>query len=620
MMNLKQIQKAKVPLRGLGAFHEARNRLNNLKVLQETSPSLSVYRAEDLKVYLNHAIPNRAAGIPKALYEAGFDAYIVGGAIRDILVNRKPTDIDISTAAVPDQVQAVFGKRCRIIGRRFILCLVRNRSPDLYDVSTFRDNNEQEEWMHLQFEKQRKKFLALYQGRDSHRIACLEAIRLMADEDSNNYLSSSQAITADADDLPFVSGKTIAGSNNFCESLLVDAQRRDFTINALYGDLVNDLIIDPYDGVKHLAEKRLVSVINPWLSMVIDPMRIIRALNAASKLDLDIDQDLHLAIFDCKNYLRTVATDRLVEYLIKCVTGGTAMKFMHYLIQYNIVAQIHPFLNRIVIEELIGKASLNYIPPLRPALLNKLESWLFYFYKTMQDNNFELDYPPFLSPTMVMIFASSLVTDTRVKDKATVNPAFILASFRVISFLEAYSFIRDEYRKKDKTVTLDVVNSLLDNLFSNIHIRAHNDRENAKQILRNFVDIYFTKPQDHMRKHFASPMFRAGFSLYITFVSLFQVSEQQYRHSEIWRAYAAEYNRTKGSKPSKGGREHNDFSAKPHSNFYIPKDVIEQIAPYVASATFANIYYQQQNYQVAQATNGEAFDILLQPFENLVPK
>lgn len=124
---------------------------NSLTNFKKHVPTLRVYHASDLNINFDEDLDS-SIDIVRKLKKAGHDAYIVGGAIRDLCFGIEPTDVDISTSATPEQVQAVFKRRARIIGRRFIICLIHNfNGEEPYEVSTFRRDNEEETRFSLEY-------------------------------------------------------------------------------------------------------------------------------------------------------------------------------------------------------------------------------------------------------------------------------------------------------------------------------------------------------------------------------------------------------------------------------------------------------------------------------------
>ncbi len=206
------------------------------------------------------------------LVQAGYEAYIVGGAIRDLLIGATPKDYDISTSATPEQVKKVFGHRnCHIIGRRFRLAHVY-ADGKLYEVSTFR----------------RRPSVAERKGK---------------------Y----------ADD-----GIMIWNDNCF-GTLHDDAGRRDFTVNSLYFDVVGKQnIIDLHGGVSDIRN-RIVRVIgDPAERMDEDPVRMLRALKLVGKGEFTLEHSLENVIHQHAEKIKLASSARLFEELLKILAQPNA--------------------------------------------------------------------------------------------------------------------------------------------------------------------------------------------------------------------------------------------------------------------------------------------------------
>lgn len=202
-------------------------------------------------------IDSHAYRIVKNLQDGGFETYLVGGCVRDLLVGIHPKDFDIATNASPQQVRKKVSNSY-IIGRRFRLVLVK-RGDQQFEIATFRRNVTAEE---------------------------------QADESSN-----------------------IEGDNYFgtCEE---DARRRDFTINALFYDPVHHKLIDYCNGLKDIEERVLRMIGDPKERLIEDSIRILRAIRLSQKINFVIDSDMRNAIVECASELKkSVLPRRREEYL-----------------------------------------------------------------------------------------------------------------------------------------------------------------------------------------------------------------------------------------------------------------------------------------------------------------
>lgn len=229
-------------------------------------------------------IQNRAAlKVLDGLHQAGFQAYLVGGAVRDLLLNKIPKDFDVATDATPEQVTRVF-RRSRMIGRRFQIVHV-SIGAEIIEVSTFRGGEH---------------------------VKQNELGRIMQD---NAYGSIEQ-----------------------------DAERRDFTCNALYYDVKRQQILDYHHGVRDIQARRLVMIGEPSERYHEDPVRILRAVRLSGKLGFTVDEATAQPIASCSYLLRKEPVARLFDELLKILFSGCARGCLKQLTALNINQAIHPLL------------------------------------------------------------------------------------------------------------------------------------------------------------------------------------------------------------------------------------------------------------------------------------
>lgn len=222
-----------------------------------------------------------AIEIIKTLKNNKFDAYIVGGAIRDILTGLKPKDFDIATNATPEEVRAIF-KKSRIIGRRFqIVHVIKNY--ETIEVSTFRSPPQ-------------------------------------------NRVKMANGIFKD---------------NEF-GSINEDAARRDFTCNALYYDPIDNKLIDFYDGTLAIKKKQLTLIGDPKIRFVEDPIRILWAIRFSAKLDMPLNASLSDQINKSVDLLGTVPYSRLFDEIMKLFLTGHAVESMRLFIEFQLAKHYFP--------------------------------------------------------------------------------------------------------------------------------------------------------------------------------------------------------------------------------------------------------------------------------------
>src|SRR3954462_1595414 len=186
------------------------------------------------------------------LHQANYTAYLVGGSVRDLLLGRRPKDFDIGTNAHPYQVKKLF-RNCWIIGRRFRLAHVRFGTKNI-EVATFRRQ--------------------------------LTAAELAAPEEPGTGVVVDELGDVD---------RMIHRDNNF-GTPEEDAFRRDFTINALFYDIGDFSIIDYTGGLRDLEDRIVRGIGEPGERFQEDPVRMIRAVSMASRLDFTIDEPIDAAI------------------------------------------------------------------------------------------------------------------------------------------------------------------------------------------------------------------------------------------------------------------------------------------------------------------------------------
>ena len=236
-------------------------------------------------------LPSNVARVLRGLHRAGHRACVVGGGVRDLLLDLKPKDFDIVTDARPEQVKKLF-RRVILIGRRFRLAHVMF-GREYIEVATFRGSDPQ---------------------------------------------------GPDAD------GQVVTGSNgrilrdNRFGSLEEDVLRRDFTINALYWDFADRRIIDHVGGLKDIAARRLRLIGEPRLRYEEDPVRMLRAARFAAKLGCKLDARCAEPIVEMARLLRAEPPARILEEGRKLFLSGHAVQSFAELRRFGLLGELFPFL------------------------------------------------------------------------------------------------------------------------------------------------------------------------------------------------------------------------------------------------------------------------------------
>ena len=231
--------------------------------------------------------------IVQELVSHGYEAYIVGGAVRDLLLDADPKDYDIATSATPEEVRVVFGrKHCRIIGRRFRLAHVYFNSI-IYEVSTFR--------------------------------------RMPTEEERRGRCSDN--------------GKMI-WNDNYYGTLEQDAMRRDFTVNALYYDVVGPReVITFSSGMDDLYQKVVRVIGDPYVRFEEDPVRMLRAMKLCGQYKFELGPKVEHAIAKLGNKIQLVSTSRLFEELLKIVQCKKTLAILEACRKYQFLKYFWPLLD-----------------------------------------------------------------------------------------------------------------------------------------------------------------------------------------------------------------------------------------------------------------------------------
>jgi poly(A) polymerase len=221
------------------------------------------------------------------LYRNGFKAYLVGGAVRDLLVGKRPKDFDVVTDAHPGQVKKLFSN-CLLIGRRFRLAHIRFKGGKVIEVATFRKEPEAGQEPEPEVPAPREDHSPEEQARDEHAHA-----------------------------------KHAHGDHNISFGTpREDAFRRDITINGLFYDIANFTIIDYVGGLEDISLKRVCVIGNPHERYVEDPVRMWRVLRHAARLGFSIEDETARAIAHDRDLLCSCSGARLFEELNKDLSSG----------------------------------------------------------------------------------------------------------------------------------------------------------------------------------------------------------------------------------------------------------------------------------------------------------
>ncbi|RYY72328.1 MAG: polynucleotide adenylyltransferase PcnB, partial [Comamonadaceae bacterium] len=261
-------------------------------------------------------VDDRALNVIHTLKEAGHEAYIVGGAVRDLLLGLRPKDFDVATSATPEQVKSLF-RRAFIIGRRFRIVHVvygRGREHEVIEVSTFRAYMDN---------------------------AAAEAVAGNEKTSRSELAGMKHAVDA--------SGRVLR--DNVWGPQEEDATRRDFTINAMYYDPETQTLVDYHGGMKDAGKKMLRMIGDPATRYREDPVRIIRAVRFSAKLaalGFQLEPKTGSALKPSLSLLADVPQSRLFDEMLKLLQTGHSVATIEQLKLLGLSRGIYPLLDLVV--------------------------------------------------------------------------------------------------------------------------------------------------------------------------------------------------------------------------------------------------------------------------------
>lgn len=231
----------------------------------------------------------------RRLTRHGYEAYLVGGCVRDLLLGRRPKDFDVATSAWPEDVHDLF-RNSRVIGRRFRLVHVLFQGGKAIEVATFRRNPKEE----------------------------------VDPEDGSELL--------------------IRSDNSFGVAH-EDAMRRDFTINALFYDIETQQILDWVGGMEDIEGSVVHTIGEPEVRFREDPIRILRALKFAGRLGFGMTPDVYDAIVMCRSALHLAARPRVSEEVLRLLRGGQARRTMYLAWETGVLDELLPELSALLYDD-----------------------------------------------------------------------------------------------------------------------------------------------------------------------------------------------------------------------------------------------------------------------------
>lgn len=263
----------------------------------EKRPTMTTVNDENITVIPRSEHPISRSDISdnalKVLYrlnKSGFEAYLVGGGVRDLLLGQKPKDFDITTNATPEQIRKLF-RNCRLVGRRFRLAHIMF-GPEIIEVATFRGHHDQN-------------------------------------------VSDDKNLSAQAQN-----GMLLR--DNIFGSIEEDAIRRDFTVNSLYYNIEDFTLRDYVNGLKDLKAGVIRLIGDPETRYREDPVRMLRAVRFACKLNMSIEPKTAEPIYQLAHLLREIPSARLFEESLKLLQAGQGYATNKMLKKYGLFEQLFP--------------------------------------------------------------------------------------------------------------------------------------------------------------------------------------------------------------------------------------------------------------------------------------
>ncbi|GAB3629189.1 poly(A) polymerase [Pandoraea terrae] len=292
------------------------------KLLGKESGATRAAAPEGTPVIIEQSVHNidpallskNAVRVTDTLQQAGFKAFIVGGAVRDLLLGVQPKDFDVATSATPEEVQRLF-RRARIIGRRFQIVHVQF-GAEIIEVSTFR---------------------ALVDADESEQIGARRPKR--GELDRKTHVTDE-------------SGRVLR--DNVWGEQDEDAARRDFTVNAMYYDPAAQTVHDYHHGWEDIQARVMRMIGDPATRYREDPVRMLRVVRFAAKLGFSIDEATRAPIVPLAPLIDNVPAARLFDEMLKLLLSGHAWACVQQLRQQGLHHGLLPLLD-VVLEQPLGE-------------------------------------------------------------------------------------------------------------------------------------------------------------------------------------------------------------------------------------------------------------------------
>lgn len=385
------------------------NFLKRKKKQKNNFPAPNIIPRSDHNISRSN-INSNALKVLYRLKSAGFESYLVGGAVRDLLLGIIPKDFDVATNAKPEKVRKIF-RNCILVGRRFRLAHIRFHH-EVIEVATFR-------------------------GID--------------DSDKTSRVHSDTGMIL---------------RDNIYGTMVEDAWRRDFTLNALYYNIKDFSLVDYVDGFEDLKNKKIRMIGDPILRYHEDPVRMLRAVRLAAKLGFTIAEETEAPIIKLAGLLQNVPPARLFDEVNKWFTSGKSLITFNLLRQYGLFSVLFPQTEASLVSE--------------------------------QRNVF--------SSMVVKGFQN---TDNRVREDKPLNPAFLLAVLLWQPLNEQISYYRNEENLSPYEALMHAMSKVIKTQGEHLLIS-----QRLRLTIKEIWVLQYRFSQRQKRKVYtvmANPKFRAGY-------------------------------------------------------------------------------------------------------------
>lgn len=404
---------------------------------QSANNAVTIYSRDQHQVSRKF-ISTNAQKVLYRLANAGYDAYLVGGGVRDILLGLAPKDFDIVTNATPEQIKILF-RNCRLIGRRFRLAHILF-GREVIEVATFRGHHDN-----------------------------------IADDDKNNQKISKQ------------SEQGMLLRDNIYGTIEEDAERRDFSINALYYNINNFSVYDFAGGIGDIQQRTIRLIGDPETRYREDPVRMLRAVRFAVKLAMQIEPQTKAPINSLAPLLANIPAARMFEEFNKLFLSGNALATFTMLREFNL---------------------FKYFFPATDTLLNEPQ--------TQQE-------------MLAFISIAMRNTDQRIKQNQRVTPAFLLATMLWYPLTHYIAQLKQNSTLSAQDIFFEALAAILAEQQPCIAI--------PKRFLAVMKDIWILQERltalDAKRatKAFEHPKFRAGYDFLLLRA---EINPEQFQTSAQW--------------------------------------------------------------------------------------